>query len=89
MIELGGNIKLDGFEGVEPAQLIVIKKVVGNFTKQYSEKVEVKELLVKLEGDKKYKVSVSLNGEVKEEDEGDNLFYVLNGLLVKVRDQLK
>lgn len=87
MIELGGNIKLDGFEGVEPAQLIVIKKVVGNFTKQYSEKVEVKELMIKLED--KNKVTITLNGEITESDEGDNLFYVLNGLLVKVRDQLK
>lgn len=89
MIELGGNIKLDGFEGVEPAQLIVIKKVVGNFARQYSEKVDVKELLVKLEDDKKNKITVDLNGEIKESDKGDNLFYVLNGLLVKVRDKLK
>ncbi len=87
MIELGGNIKLDGFEGIEPAQLIVIKKVVGNFAKQYSEKVEVKELMIKLED--KNKVTVTLNGEITESDEGDNLFYVLNGLLVKVKEQLK
>ena len=87
MIELGGNIKLDGFEGIEPAQLIVIKKVVGNFAKQYSEKVEVKELMIKLED--KNKVTVTLNGEITESDEGDNLFYELNGLLVKVKEQLK
>ena len=39
MIELGGNIKLESFDEIQPAQLIVIKKVVGNFAKQYSEKV--------------------------------------------------
>lgn len=88
MMELGGNIKLDGFEDLEPAQLIVVKKIVGNFAKQYSEKTEVKELLVKLEDKKKNKVSVDLNGEIKEEDKGDNLFYVLDGLLVKIRDKL-
>lgn len=91
MIELGGNIKLDGFEGIEPAQLIVVKKIVGNFAKQYSEKTEVKELLVKLEEKgKKKKVSVKLTGEkeISESDEGDNLFYVLDSLLVKIRDKL-
>ena len=88
MIELGGNIKLEGFDEVEPAQLIVIKKVVGNFARQYSEKTEVKELLVKLE--KGNKVSISLKGdkEITEKDDGDNLFFVLDGLLVKIRDQL-
>lgn len=88
MIELGGNIKLDGFDDVEPAQLIVIKKVVGNFTKQYSEKTEVKELLVKLE--KENNITVSLKGEkeITENGEGDNLFFVLNEILVKIRDQL-
>ncbi len=86
MIELGGNIKLDGVEGVEPAQLIVIKKVVGNFAKQYSEKKQVNELLIKLEGN--YKVTASLNEEINEESEGDNLFYVLNEVLVRIRDKL-
>ena len=88
MIELGGNIKLDGFDGIQPAQLIVIKKVVGNFAKQYSEKVDVKELLVSIEDDKKNKVTIKLNEDVSESDEGDNLFFVLNGLLVKIRDKL-
>lgn len=86
MIELGGNIKLDGFEGVEPAQLIVIKKVVGNFAKKYSEKVEVKELLVKLED--KNKVSGSLNDEISESSENDNLFFSLNDVLMKIKGKL-
>jgi len=86
MIELGGNIKLDGFDDVEPAQLIVVKKVVGNFAKQYSEKIEVKQLLIILE--EKNKVTVKLNDNISESDEGDNLFFVLNGLLVKVKEKL-
>ena len=31
MIELGGNIKLENFEAIEPGQLIVIKKIAGSF----------------------------------------------------------
>ena len=38
MIELGGNINLDNFEEIEKGQLIVVKKVVGNYTKKISEK---------------------------------------------------
>ena len=89
MIELGGNIKLDGFESVEPALLVVIKKIVGNFTKQYSEKTEVKELLVKLEDEKKKKITATLNDEISEKGESDNLFYVLNDVLMKIRDKLQ
>ena len=37
MIELGGNIKLVGFKELEPAQLIVIKKIVGNFAKKLND----------------------------------------------------
>ncbi len=86
MIELGGNIKLDGFESVEPALLVVIKKIVGNFTKQYSEKTDVKELLIVLED--KEKVSGRLNGEISESANGDNLFYSLNVVLTGIKNKL-
>lgn len=91
-MELGGNIKLDGLEGIEPALLIVIKKIVGNFAKRYSEKTEVKELLVTLEDKDKNKVTVKLQGsdkEFKESKEGDNLFFVLDEMLVKIQDKLE
>lgn len=91
MIELGGNIKLDGFENLEPALLIVVKKVVGNFARQYSEKTNVKELLINLEDKEKNKVSVKLQcdkEDIEESGKGDNLFYTLNGLLVKIKGKL-
>lgn len=34
MIELGGNIKLDGFSSIDPSTLIVVKKIVGNYAKR-------------------------------------------------------
>ena len=39
MIELGGNIKLDGFSDVDPSTLIVIKKLVGNYARRVQERV--------------------------------------------------
>jgi len=88
MIELGGNIKLDGFESVEPALLVVIKKIVGNFTKQYSEKTEVSELLIVLEDKENSKVSGRLNGDINESANGDNLFYSLNEVLIGIKNKL-
>jgi hypothetical protein len=37
MIELGGNIKLEGFHNVDAASLIIIKKIVGNYAKKMQE----------------------------------------------------
>lgn len=37
MIQLGGNIELEGFEAIEPGKLVVIKKIVGNYTRQISD----------------------------------------------------
>ena len=86
MIELGGNIKLDGFENLEPAQLIVVKKVIGNYAKEISEKVEFSEFLVILEGNK---ISVKVTAKdktIEEGEDGDNLFVTLDKVLAKVKE---
>ena len=38
MIELGGNIKLENFENIDRGVLVIVKKIVGGYTKQISEK---------------------------------------------------
>ena len=38
MMKLGGNIVLDGCDNLEPATLIVLKKMVGNYARKISEK---------------------------------------------------
>ncbi|MFA6888719.1 MAG: hypothetical protein WC254_04460 [Candidatus Woesearchaeota archaeon] len=35
-MELGGNIQLTGFRELDPATMIIVKKVVGNFVKHVS-----------------------------------------------------
>ncbi len=37
MIELGGNITLDGFSGRDYSELIVVKKIVGRYARQISD----------------------------------------------------
>ena len=35
-LELGGNIQLTGFRELDPATLVIVKKIVGNFVKDMS-----------------------------------------------------
>lgn len=49
MIELGGNITLTGFQDRDYAELIVVKKIVGRYARQISDKYEdLKQLAVTL-----------------------------------------
>jgi len=41
---LGGNIALVGFDILEPAELIIVKKIVGTYVKKLQESTEYKEL---------------------------------------------
>ncbi len=79
MIELGGNIKLDGFETLQKEKLIVIKKIIGSFTKEISEKDKgFKEIIVKIENS--YKIIIEIKGtkQTKSEVEDANLFFAIS-----------
>ncbi len=83
MEELGGNIKLGGFEEIDPAKIIIVKKIVGTFVKGWSEKFEVKECIIDLKDKDINKIIVTLN-DITETGKGDNLFLVLGKLLNKI-----
>ena len=36
-LELGGNIELSGFKGLDRDSMIILKKIVGNYAKKFSE----------------------------------------------------
>jgi len=48
-IKLGGNIALVGFEKLDPAELTIIKKIVGNAIKKMSESGDYKEMKLSLQ----------------------------------------
>lgn len=91
-MKLGGSIELTGFSGVEKAQLVVVKKIVGNCVKEISEKAKKFEKVV---------VSLTKEGDncsvhVELTDEGNqligdstekNLFIALNNALKGVIDK--
>ena len=89
MIELGGNIKLIGFNDLDPASLIVIKKITGNYERKISEKVNsnLDELSLELKNDAKKNINSSLKFKDKTfnaEVDDNNLFYALDKVLAKL-----
>ena len=37
VLELGGSIQLSGFSGIDGGQMVVVKKIVGNYAKRLSD----------------------------------------------------
>jgi len=94
-MKLGGNIELEGFESVEPAQLIVIKKIVGSNAKKITEEVAAFEnLCVTLKSKDAHGVTLSgkivIKGSAHESEASDkNLFFALNELFTKLNSQIR
>ena len=87
-MELGGNIKLTGFDDMEPAKLVVIKKIVGNYVKELGSVKELNLNLLQQDNDVfKIKGSLALDNNTKDaEIEDNNLFFALNSILNKLRE---
>ena len=90
MIELGGNITLDGFESCETAKIIVIKKIVGNYVKNLQESgFEFSALTVQLQAQKDTQsITASLtttDKKVKTSTTEGNLFFALDKVLKDVQ----
>ncbi|MCM2325143.1 MAG: hypothetical protein NDI94_01650 [Candidatus Woesearchaeota archaeon] len=95
MMELGGNIELNGFKEIEGSEMIILKKIIGNFARKFSDHVEGYEKLSlhlkKSEGKNRFEVQAKLminqkpvNGETTE----TNLFVAVSEALKKVENQI-
>jgi len=84
-MKLGGNIVLDGCDNVEPATLIVLKKMVGNYARKISEKNVYDELKITVAGENNnYKLEVELARGDKHDIKtvtDKNLFFALDNVL--------
>ena len=47
-MQLGGNIELNGFNELERSKLVVVKKIVGNYAKEFSDKTRFDKLSLTL-----------------------------------------
>jgi len=91
-ISLGGNIELNGFQNIEGAKMIVLKKIVGNCVKQIQEKKsDYEKLAITLEGDEnnaKIKAELTAGSNFTGEDTQNNIFTALDNALKKIIEQI-
>tara|TARA_Y100000034_G_scaffold20758_2_gene23820 strand:- start:6769 stop:7080 length:312 start_codon:yes stop_codon:yes gene_type:complete len=45
ILKLGGNIELSGFKSLNGGQMIILKKIIGNYARSFADKSENFELL--------------------------------------------
>jgi|TARA_Y100000034_G_C6744299_1_gene330469 hypothetical protein len=87
MIELGGNITLINFEQIENGELIITRKVAGNYTKEISKKYQdFKKIIITIIPETKYRIKINLEKENNKESEAENsnLFFALDQALSKI-----
>ncbi len=94
MIELGGNIRLSGFSEMEPATLIVVKKIVGNYTKRISERAQgFQDITINLKKihEKSHEISAKVTADkiYSSEITDYNLFFALDKALGKIMKELE
>ena len=93
-VTLGSNIELTGFKEIDGATMIVMKKMVGTYVKNISEKAKKFEKInITLESKENdnFQLKVTLvdeGNEIKAEESSNNLFYALDSVLKKVESQL-
>ncbi len=99
MIQLGGNIELTGFRDLDRSVMVIVKKIVGNYAKKFSERLsdfEKLSLTVKkiheTEKSEKYEIKGMLvyGGKMINRDTTDfNLFVVLDSVLKNIENSIE
>lgn len=99
MIELGGNITLVGFKELHHTELTVVKKMVGNYVRKFSDVDQVNELRVHLKAIHKteeephkfeLKATLDLNGKIMNAELVEfNVYVGLDELLKKLETQVE
>jgi len=93
-MQLGGNISLAGFKDLEPAKMIVIKKITGNYVKRMQEinkKFESLHLHLKPVHANKYELQAKavFDGQPHNAEITDyNLFFALDKVLAKIVEEI-
>lgn len=96
MITLGNNMELSGFNALDPASLIVVKKMIGNYAKKINDdKGDFQKLsldLVKTEGSNNIQIvgMLDMNKTSFKSTVNDmNLFFALDKALTQLQQELK
>jgi len=99
VLVLGGSINLSGFSGIDMAQMVVLKKIVGNYAKKFSDTCQKFESLHvtmkpihKIENSEIFELHVKCmdNGKpIVSEVNDRNLFVALDSALKKVSNEIQ
>ena len=96
--QLGGNIELSGFSSVDSASMIILKKIIGNYAKHFSETCNNFERLsitlkpVHGNDSNKFEMHCQLvdNGEVFAVEHTDyNIFFVADRVCKKAKSAMQ
>jgi len=94
-IQLGEKIELRNFEELEPGELTILKKLIGNQANKFHDfkllHLTLKEVHKK-EKSQKYQVNAQLetdNGHLESESTNFNLFFAINEVLDRLKEQLE
>lgn len=88
--QLGGNIELTGFREIDGGSMIILKKIIGNYARKFSDKLgnmEKLALTVKKVGSDQFQLNAKLiaGGNVNTSEVVDrNLFVIADSALKKL-----
>lgn len=97
-LKLGESIRLSGFREVDRSSIVIIKKIVGNYVKRFSE-IEtnfnnlaiVMKTIHETEGSKKYEIHANLSAKGKpiiSEVVDRNIFVAVDSALKKIESEI-
>ena len=97
-MQLGGNIQLSGFKDIDGASMIVLKKIIGNYGRKFSDvsdKFESLKITMKpvheTEKSEKYEIHAQLMNDGKSvvsEVVERNLFVAVDSALKKIESEI-
>jgi ribosome-associated translation inhibitor RaiA len=93
-LQLGGNIELSGFGGVDGGMMIILKKIIGNYARKmsdHSKGFESISLRMKTVHDSKYEIHAKLmdNGKaVTSSAVEHNVFVAVDSALKKIMHEI-
>jgi ribosome-associated translation inhibitor RaiA len=98
-LQLGGNIELTGFKELDPGSMVILKKIIGNYARKFSdtctsfEKLAITMKIVHAtEGSEKYEIHGKLmdNGSATTSELTDrNLFFAIDKVCKKMESSIK
>jgi len=90
---LGGNIELAGFRELDGGSMIVLKKIIGNYARRFSDQHGSEKLVLELAQENDVFAvngAVQRNGkEIKATDTNKNVFFVVDTVLKQLESQLQ